>query len=256
MVLKKEGTWHMCPDFRSLNKLTIKDKFHIHVIHDLLDELSGAQYFTKLDLHYGYHHIRMQDIDIPKTSFKTHEGHYDFLVMPFCLYNAPSTFQTLMNRVFHPFLRHFVLIFFDDILIYSKTWKSHLAHVDQVLHILSQNQLFLKQCKCAFDALEVEYLGHIVGKDGIQLDPKNIEAMPDWPRPNTIKIVRGFIGLTRYYCKLFHNYGKIVEPLTSLLKNNSFTWTPTTDLAFQALKAAMCTTLVLALLDFTNTFVL
>jgi hypothetical protein len=106
-----------------------------------------------------------------------------------------------MNHVFHPFLRHFVLVFSDDILIYSKTWKNHLAHVDQVLSLLSQHQLFLKQSKCAFGASEVEYLGHLVGKDGVRVDPKRIEAMQDWPHPKTLKILRGFLGLTGYYRK-------------------------------------------------------
>jgi hypothetical protein len=183
MVLKKEGTWLMCLDFCTLNKLTIKDKFPIPVIDDLLDELSGAQYFTKLDLCFGYHQIRMKEEDIPKTAFQTHEGHYEFLVMPFGLCNAPSTFQSLMNHVFHPFLHHFVLVFFDDILIYSKTWTSHLSHVNQVLHLLSKHQIFLKQSKCSFGASEVEYLGHIVDKDGVWVDPKKIEAMQGLASP-------------------------------------------------------------------------
>jgi hypothetical protein len=170
--------------------------------------------------------------------------------------NAPSTFQSLMNHVFHPFLRHFVLVFFDDILIYRKTWTDHLAHVDRVLHLLSQHQLFLKQSKCSFGASEVEYLGHLVGKDDIRVDPKKIEAMQDWPHPKTLKILHGFLGLTGYYRKFVKNYGKIAAPLTALLKKNSFTWTPAAAQDFQTLKMAMCTTPVLALPDFTNTFVL
>jgi hypothetical protein len=256
MVLKKQGSWRMCHDFHALNKLTIKDKFPIPVIDDLLHELSGAQFFTKLDLRSGYHQIRMKDSDIPKMTFRTHEGHYDFLVMPFGLCNSPSTFQSLMNHVFRPFLRHFVLVFFDDILIYSKTWTDHLTYVDQVLNLLSQHQLFLKQSKCAFGASEVEYLGHLVGKDGVRVDLKKIEAMQDWSHPKTLKRLCGFLGLTGYYRKFIKNYGKIAAPLTALLKKNSFTWTPTAVQAFQTLKMAMCTTLVLALPEFTKTFVL
>jgi hypothetical protein len=155
MVLKKEGNWRMCTDFHALNKLTIKEKFPIPIIDDLLDESSGAQYFTKLDLCSGYHQIRMQEDDMPKIFFRTHEDHYEFFFMPFGLCNAPSTFQSLMNHVFHPFLHHFVLVFFDDILIYSKTWKSHLSHVDQILYLISQHQLFLKHSKCSFGGSEV-----------------------------------------------------------------------------------------------------
>jgi hypothetical protein len=256
MVLKKEGSWRMCPDLRALNKLTIKDKFPIPLIDDLLDELSGTQFFTKIDLHLGYHQIHMKEVDIPKMDFRTHEGHYEFLVMPFGLCNAPTTFQRLMNHVFHPFLHHFVLVFFDDILIYRKAWTNHLTHVDQVLHILSQHQLFLIHSKCAFGASEVEYLGNLVGKDGVRVDPKKIEAMQEWPHPKTLKILHGFLGLTGHYRKFIKNYGKIAAPLTALLKKNSFTWTPAAAQAFQTLKMTMCTTLVLALLDFTKTFVL
>jgi len=169
MVLKKESSWRMCPDFRVLNKLTIKEKYPIPVIDDLLEELSGTQFFTKLDLPSGYHQIHMKEADIPKTTFRTHEGHYEFLVMHFGLCNAPSTFQSLMNHVFHPFLHHFVLVFFDDILIYSKTWTNHLALVDRVLYLLSQHQLFLKQSNCSFGTSKVEYLGlrsRILGSSG------------------------------------------------------------------------------------------
>jgi hypothetical protein len=157
----------MCLDFHALKKITIKDKFHIPIIDDLLDELSGAQYFTKVDLYYGYNQICMKEEDIPKTAFRTHNGHYEFLAMPFGLCNSPSTFQSLMNHVLCPFLHHFFLVLFDYIIIYSKTWQAHATHVDQALHILSKNKLFLKQSKFSFEASKVEYLGHIVDKDGV-----------------------------------------------------------------------------------------
>jgi hypothetical protein len=178
------------------------------------------------------------------------------LVIPFGLCNTTSTFQSLINHVFHPFLYHFVLFFFYDILIYSKTWTSHLSHVNQVLHLLFEHQLFLKQPKCAFGASEVEYLGHIFGKDGVRVDSMKIEAMQVWPHPKNIKRLHGFMGLTGYYRNFFWNYGKIADTLTYLLKKNAFTWTPAANYAFQALKYVMCSTPILALLDFTKTFVL
>jgi hypothetical protein len=198
----------------------------------------------------------MKEADIPNISFRTNENHYDILVIPFRLCNAPSTFQRLMNHVLHPFLHHFFLVFFYDILIYRKTCTDHLYHVDRVFHLLSQHQIFLKQSKCDSSTSEIEYLGHLVGKVDVRLDPKNIEAMKDYPHPKTLKILRVFLGLKSYYRKFVKNYGNIVAPLTVLLKKNYFTWSLVASQDFQTLNMAMCTTLVMALPYFINIFVL
>jgi hypothetical protein len=193
--------------------------------------------------------------DVEKTAFITHHGHYEFLVMPFVLTNAPSTFQALMNEIFSTLLRRYLLVFFDGILIYSKTWSEHLIHLREVLSILQDNTLFVRREKCQFGQGSISYLGHVISSQGEAMEIEKITVMTKWPKPTNIKALKGFLGLTGYYRKFIQGYGSIASPLTQLLKRNAFKWDETADKAFNDLKQVMTTRSVLALPDFNKTFV-
>jgi hypothetical protein len=196
LVKKKDNSWRFCVDYRRLNNIIIKNKFPLPIIDEFLDEITGAQYFTTINLAYGFHQIRMLPQDEAKTAFKTHHGHFQFRVMPFGLTNAPATFQCLMNAIFAKYMRKFVLIFMDDILIFSKSLEDHLEHLNLVFQTLLEHKLYIKFSKCTFAQQQITCLAHIISKEGVSTDPAKTEAMLQWPMPQNFTELRGFLDLT------------------------------------------------------------
>ncbi|KAI3776586.1 hypothetical protein L1987_46372 [Smallanthus sonchifolius] len=240
----------MCIDYRELNKLTIKNRYPLPRIDDLFDQLQGSTCFSKIDLRSVYHQLRVQEEDIPKTAFRTRYGHYEFMVMPFGLTNAPAVFMGLMNRVCKPYLDKLVIVFIDDILIYSKTKADHEQHLRLVLDLLRKEQLYAKFSKCEFWLKEVQFLGHIVNKKGIHVDPAKIEAVKNWNTPKTPTEVRSFLGLAGYYRRFISNFSKIAVPLNALThKGKPYEWGPKQEEAFQTLKQKLCNAPILTLPD-------
>ena len=224
-VQKKDGTLRMCVDYRALNKQTVKNRYALPRIDDLMDQLVGAKYFSSLDLAQRYHQIRMTPSHVAKTTFRTPVGHYEYLVMPFGLTNAPATFQSVMNDMFREYLGKFVLVYLDDILVYSKTKEEHLKHVQLVLDILRRHKFYAKLSKCQFMTKELLYLGHILSEQGVKPDPKKIAALSEWRVPTNVHEVRSFLGFGNYFRKFVQGYSTLVTPLTKLTKNTvPFKW--------------------------------
>lgn len=249
-VKKKDGSMRLCIDYRGLNNVTIKDKYPLPRIDELLDQLQGATWFSKIDLASGYHQIPIAKEDVPKTAFRTRYGHYEFVVMPFGLTNAPAVFMRLMNQVFRDYLDKFVIIFIDDILIYSRTAEEHEEHLRRVLERLQEHKLYAKFSKCKFWKKEIGFLGHRVSAEGVAADPEKISAIKGWPQPTTVTEVRSFLGLAGYYRKFVNGFASLAKPLTKLTgKGVHFEWSPQAEEAFTKLKETLITAPILALPD-------
>jgi hypothetical protein len=234
IFVKKDQTLRMCVDYRPLNEVTMKNKYPLPRIDILFDQLTGARVFSKIDLRSGYHWIHIRPKDIPKTAFTTRYGLFEYLVMSFGLTNAPACFTYMMNSVFMPELDKFVVVFIDDILIYSKTEEEHAQHLQIILTRLREHQLYAKFSKCAFWLEEIQFLGHVLSANGIAVDPSEVKDILEWKRPTTVHKVRSFLGLAGYYRRFILDFSKLVKPITSLLKNDTkFNWSSRCNEAFE-----------------------
>ena len=204
----------MCVDSRAINKITVHYRFPIPRLDDLLDQIGTATIFSKIDLKSGYHQIRIRPGDEWKTAFKTREGLFEWLVMPFGLSNAPSTFMRVMNQSLRPFIGKFVVVYFDDILIFSSSLDDHIAHIREVLSVLQKERLFAAKQKCQFGTDHVLFLGYVISKDGLSVDSSKVESIKSWPIPRTISDVRSFHGLASFYRRFVANFSTIMAPIT------------------------------------------
>uniref|UniRef100_A0A2N9GQ39 Reverse transcriptase n=1 Tax=Fagus sylvatica TaxID=28930 RepID=A0A2N9GQ39_FAGSY len=255
LVPKKDGTWRMCVDCRAINNITVKYRHPIPRLDDMLDELHGSCIFSKIDLKSGYHQIRMKEGDEWKTAFKTKYGLYEWLVMPFGLTNAPSTFMRLMNHVLRAFIGKFVVVYFDDILVYSKDLNEHIEHLRYVFDVLKCEKLYANFKKCNFCMEKVVFLGYVVTTTGIEVDEEKVKAIKEWPTPKSITEVRSFHGLASFYRRFVKDFSTLAAPLTEIIKKNvGFHWGADQDNAFATIKERLCSAPVLALPNFNKAF--
>jgi hypothetical protein len=252
---KKDRTQRMCVNYRSLNEVTIKNKYPLPRIKDLFDQMKGASVFSKIDLRSGYHQLKIRESDMPKTAFHTRYGLYEYTMISFGLTNAPAYFMYLMNKVFIKYLDKFVVVFIDDILIFFKMEEEHEKHLTMVLEKLRSNQLYAKFSKCEFWLIEVAFLGHIISAGGVSVDPSKVKDVLNWmPQTNTSEI-QSFLGLASYYRRFIKDFSKIVKPMTRLLeKNKDFDWTEECQASFEELKKRLTLAPVLILPDITKKF--
>lgn len=255
-VKKKDGSFRICVDYRGLNKITEKIRYALPLISELLDRMSGAKVFTKIDLKGAFNLLRIKKGDEWKTAFRTRYGLFEYTVMPFGLANAPAAFQHFMNDLFRQYLDTFVVIYLDDLLIFSQNQEEHDRHVRTVLQILQENNLHINLDKCKFDQDHVEFLGLVVTPDGLQMDDSKVTAIREWCTPKSVKDVQTFLGFANYYRRFIKNFSRIATPLRDLLlKNVVFKWSEATNHAFETLKAAFCTAPVLIHPDVTKQFI-
>ena len=246
----KDKTLRLCIDYRQLNRVTIKNRYPLPRIDDLFDQLRGARVYSKVDHCTGYHQSRVRETDIPIIAFRTRYGHFEFTVMPFGLTNAPATILDLMHRVFQPYLDHFVIIFMDDILIYSQSEREREYHLRIFLELLRDHQLYAKFSKCEFWLTEVRFLGHVVSTLGVSVDPEKVEAVMSWERLKSVFEIRSFMGLERYYRRFIEDFSLLAAPMTRLTqKEVKFDWDDRCEEAFQELKRRLTTTLILIVSD-------
>ncbi|GJW11833.1 putative reverse transcriptase domain-containing protein [Tanacetum coccineum] len=246
----------MCIDYRELNKLTVKNRYPLTRIDDLFDQLQGSSVYSKIDLRSCYHQLRVRDEDILKTTFRTRYRHFEFQVMPFGLTNAPAVFMDLINRVYKPYLDKFVIVFIDDILIYSRNKEEHEGHQRIILELLKKEKLYAKFSKCDFWISIVQFLGHVIDSQGIHVDPAKIEAVKNWASPTTPTEIRQFLGLAGYYQRFIKDFSKIAKSLTELTqKNKKYIWGEDQESSFQLQKQKLCEAPILALPEGNDDFV-